>query len=101
MSRLIRFGPGSLSQLGEVLSELGVDRALLVTTRRGARAVAAYELPVVGVFDGVRPHVPVETPEEPTPVGAEVDGTVDATPTVVPPEPPEPYPGIARLPGLG
>jgi len=59
MSRLIRFGAGSLSQLGEVLAEIGVGRALLVTTRRGA--AAADGLPVAGVFDGVRPHVPVET----------------------------------------
>jgi maleylacetate reductase len=59
MSRLIRFGAGSISQLGDVLAELGVERALLVTTRRGAATVPG--LPVTGVFDGVRPHVPVET----------------------------------------
>jgi len=62
MSRLIRLGAGSLSQLGEVLAEIGVRRALLVTTRRGA--AAAGGLPVAGVFDGVRPHVPVETVEQ-------------------------------------
>ncbi len=64
MSRLIRFGAGSLSQLGEVLAEIGVERALLVTTRRGAATVSG--LPVAGVFDGVRPHVPVETVEQAT-----------------------------------
>jgi len=64
MSRLIRFGAGSLSQLEEVLAELGVERALLVTTRRGAATVPG--LPVAGVFDGVRPHVPVETVERAT-----------------------------------
>ena len=30
-----------------------------------------------------------------------MDGTVDATPTVPPADPPEPYQDIARLPGLG
>ncbi len=59
MSRVIRFGAGSASALGDVLAELGVERALLVTTRRGAES--APGLPVAGVFDGVRPHVPVET----------------------------------------
>lgn len=59
MSRLIRFGAGSVSELGDVLAELGVERALLVTTRRGA--ASAPGLPVAAVFDGVRPHVPVET----------------------------------------
>jgi len=52
----------------------------------------------------IPPHVPVETAAQPTPAGAEVDGTVDATPLPdpsVPPDPPEPYPDIARLPGLG
>jgi leader peptidase (prepilin peptidase)/N-methyltransferase len=49
----------------------------------------------------IPPHVPVETAERPTPVRSEVDGTVDATPTVLPTEPPEPYADIARLPGLG
>jgi leader peptidase (prepilin peptidase)/N-methyltransferase len=49
----------------------------------------------------IPPHVVLETTEEPTPAGSEVDGTVDAISTVVPAEPPEPFPDIARLPGLG
>ena len=57
--RVIRFGAGSLADLGEVAAELGLVRPLLVTTRRGAAAGSG--LPVAGVFDGVRPHVPVES----------------------------------------
>ena len=59
MSRVIRFGAGALADLPDVATELGLDRLLLVTTRRGA--TAATDLPVTAVFDGVRPHVPVET----------------------------------------
>ena len=59
MSRVIRFGAGALGQVADVCAEVGSARPLLVTTRRGAAAAAG--LPVVGVFDGVRPHVPVET----------------------------------------
>lgn len=57
-----RFGAGTLAQLDEVCLEVAIRRPLLVTTRRGARSVP--ELPVVGVFDGVLPHVPVETVHE-------------------------------------
>jgi leader peptidase (prepilin peptidase)/N-methyltransferase len=49
----------------------------------------------------IPPYVPLQSVEQPTPAGAEVDGTVDATATVMPPDPPEPYPEIAGLPGLG
>jgi leader peptidase (prepilin peptidase)/N-methyltransferase len=49
----------------------------------------------------IPPHVPVETAEQPTPAGSEVDGTVDAIPSVLPSDPPEPFADIARLPGLG
>lgn len=59
---VVRFGVGALGDLGEVLAEVGIEQALLVTTARGARAATA--LPVVGVYDGVRPHVPVETVRE-------------------------------------
>ncbi len=59
--RVIRLGPGSIGELGDVLSEAAIGRALLVTTRRGAVVAERLALPVVGVFDGVRPHVPVET----------------------------------------
>jgi len=58
-TRVTRFGAGSLGELGDVLGEIEVGRALLVATRRGAAALRS--LPVVGVYDGVRPHVPVET----------------------------------------
>ena len=58
-TRIVRFGAGSLNELADVCAEAGVSRPLLVASRRGA--TAATQLPVVGVFDGVRPHVPVET----------------------------------------
>jgi len=57
--RIVRFGAGSLADLGAVAAEVGVRRPLLVTTRRGAGAAAG--LPVTGVFAGVLPHVPVES----------------------------------------
>lgn len=57
--RITRFGAGSLAELGDVLTELDIERALLVVSRRGAAAVGP--LPVAGTYDGVRPHVPVET----------------------------------------
>jgi maleylacetate reductase len=59
VTRVIRFGAGAIGELGDVANELGLERLLLVTTRRGANAVA--DLPIVGVYDGVRSHVPVET----------------------------------------
>jgi maleylacetate reductase len=60
VSRIVRFGAGALEELPDVCRELGVDRPLLVTTRRGA-ASAAGRIDAVGVYDGVRPHVPAET----------------------------------------
>jgi maleylacetate reductase len=57
--RIIRFGAGSIVELEDVCSEARITRPLLATTRRGAATVAG--LPVVGTFDGVLPHVPVET----------------------------------------
>ncbi len=69
--RITRFGAGSLAELGDVLDELDVGRALLVATRRGAATVDS--LPVVGVYDGVRPHVPVETVQEAAALAAELD----------------------------
>jgi maleylacetate reductase len=76
MSPVLRFGPGARAELAEVCAEVGVERPLLVTTHRGA-AVAA-ELPVVGVYDGVLPHVPVETVEEAVRLATELaaDGLV-------------------------
>jgi maleylacetate reductase len=59
---VIRFGAGSLAELGDVAEELGLERLLLVASRRGAEA--APSLPVAGVYAGVRPHVPVESVRE-------------------------------------
>jgi alcohol dehydrogenase class IV len=74
--RLTRFGAGTLADLGEVLAEAGIGRAMLVATRRGASAVGG--LPVVGVYDGVRPHVPAETVDEAAALAVELgaDGLV-------------------------
>ena len=60
--RITRFGAGSLTELADLCDEIDVKRPMLVATRRGAAAVG--ERPVVGVYDGVRPHVPVETVHE-------------------------------------
>jgi maleylacetate reductase len=60
--RIVRFGAGSLADLEEVCAEAGVTTPLLVASRRGAES--AKGLPVRGVYDGVRPHVPVETVHE-------------------------------------
>ena len=57
--RLIRFGSGAIDALTEVLATLGVGRALLVTTERGARSPLGA--PLAGTFEGVRPHVPLAT----------------------------------------
>ena len=62
MKKEIRFGAGTLQQLDEVCAAVGVQRPLLVTTARGARS--AEGLSLVGLYDGVRPHVPIETVRE-------------------------------------
>jgi maleylacetate reductase len=67
----MRYGAGSLTELGEVLEEAEIERALLVTTARGAASVGG--LPVVGAYDGVRPHVPVETVREAAMRAVELD----------------------------
>lgn len=59
---IIRFGSGSLGELADVCEEAGITRPLLVASRRGA--AAAVGLPVIATYDGVRPHVPVETVRE-------------------------------------
>jgi maleylacetate reductase len=69
--RIVRFGMGSLEELPGVCVEAGVERPLLVASRRGA--AAAGSLPVVGVYDGVRPHVPVETVAEAASLARELD----------------------------
>jgi maleylacetate reductase len=62
VSRVIRFGSGSLAELADVAAEIRAERPLLVTSRRGA--ALAPGLPVASVYDGVRPHVPVESVRE-------------------------------------
>ena len=69
--RIMRYGAGALSELAEVCAEVGIERPMLVTTRRGAAAVGP--LPVVGLYDGVRPHVPVETVREAAARAEELD----------------------------
>jgi maleylacetate reductase len=59
MTGLTRFGVGALDSVGELAAELGLERLVLVTSRRGASL--AQRLPVVVVWDGVRSHAPVET----------------------------------------
>jgi alcohol dehydrogenase class IV len=61
-ARIVRFGAGSLAELGDVCAEAGISRPLLVASRRGSASVE--ELPVVETYSGVRPHVPAETVRE-------------------------------------
>jgi maleylacetate reductase len=74
------FGPGAAGKVGEELDRLGVRRALMVATPRGAEA--ASDLPegpgsrIGGIFDQARIHVPEEVVRaalERT-VGVEADG---------------------------
>jgi alcohol dehydrogenase class IV len=57
--RVVRFGWGALEELPATAEEVGVERPLLVSTRRGSEQ--ARGLSFAGVFDGVRSHVPAET----------------------------------------
>ena len=61
-SRIVRFGAGTIESLGEVCAEAAIERPVLVTTRAGA--ARAGDVAVVGRYDGVRSHVPVETVRE-------------------------------------
>jgi len=74
--RIIRFGAGSLAELEDVCAEAGIVRPLLVATARGAAATG--RLPVVATFDGVLPHVPVETVRDAATIArrANADGLV-------------------------
>jgi maleylacetate reductase len=76
MSRVWRFGAGTIAELKDVADEVGVERALLVTSQRGA--ALAQRLPVAAVYDGVRSHVPVETVAEAADAAerADADGLV-------------------------
>lgn len=71
MSRALRIGAGSLADLGDVAAELGLERLLVVCSARNAPLAAT--LPAVGVYDGVRPHVPVETVREAATLARELD----------------------------
>jgi maleylacetate reductase len=62
MTGIYLFGAGTLEQLPDLAGEVGVDRLLLVTSRRGA--ALAERVPVAAVYDGVRSHVPKETVAE-------------------------------------
>jgi maleylacetate reductase len=71
VSRVFRFGPGALEQLGDVATEIGVHRPILLTSRSGLAAGSG--LPVVGVYAGVRSHVPAETVAEAAAVAEEAN----------------------------
>jgi maleylacetate reductase len=66
---IVRWG---LDELGGLLSELGVERALLVTSER----FGALELPVWSRFTGVRPHVPLDVVAAATEAALDADGIV-------------------------
>jgi maleylacetate reductase len=76
VSRLFRFGAGSIGSVADLADELALRRLVLVTSRRGAEL--ASRLPVVAVFDGVRSHAPVPTIDEAVRVVSEAgaDGLV-------------------------
>jgi maleylacetate reductase len=71
VSRVFRFGAGSVESVGEVAEELGLERLVLVTSRRGA--ALADRLPVVATYAGVRSHAPVPTIEEAARVATDAD----------------------------
>jgi len=64
---IVRWG---LDELAGVLAELGVGRPLLVTTPRWT----TLDLPVHGVYEGVRSHVPIETVEAAVQASRDADG---------------------------
>jgi maleylacetate reductase len=66
---IVRWG---LSELGRTLHELGVERALLVTSAR----FAALDLPVDARFVGVRRHAPLDTAAAAADAAQEADGVV-------------------------
>lgn len=66
---IVRWGIGELEG---VLAELGVRRAMLVTSER----FASLELPVSDRFSGVRRHSPVEVAAAATAAAAGADGVV-------------------------
>jgi maleylacetate reductase len=66
---IVRWGLGSLPGL---LAEIGIERPLLITTRRWDH----LELPVAARYSGVRQHVPRETVEEAVAAAGDADGLV-------------------------
>jgi alcohol dehydrogenase class IV len=66
---IVRWG---LDSYPEVLAELGIERPLLITTRRWDH----LQLPVAARFSGVRRHVPRETVEEAVAAADSADGLV-------------------------
>jgi maleylacetate reductase len=58
----VRFGAGSLADLGEIAADVRSVRPLLVTTARGA--AYAPRIATVAVYDGVQSHVPERTVRE-------------------------------------
>jgi maleylacetate reductase len=66
---IVRWG---LDSYPEVLAELGIERPLLITTRRWDD----LQLPVAARFSGVRRHVPRETVEEAVAATDRADGLV-------------------------
>ena len=66
---IVRWGLGELEPL---LREVGIERALLVTSSR----FSALELPVAERFTGVRSHAPVEVVAAATEAAAGLDGLV-------------------------
>ena len=66
---IVRWG---LSSVPGLLAEIGIERPLLITTRRWDH----LELPVAARYSGVRQHVPRETVEEAVAAAAGADGLV-------------------------
>jgi maleylacetate reductase len=66
---IVRFG---LDELAPLLAELGVGRALLVTSER----LADLDVPVASRFTGVRRHSPIETVAAAVAAARDADGLV-------------------------
>jgi maleylacetate reductase len=66
---IVRWG---IDQVGPLLSELGIERPLLVTSSR----FADVDVPVAGRFSGVRRHSPVDVVAAATAAATESDGVV-------------------------
>jgi maleylacetate reductase len=66
---IVRWG---LESYPALLMELGIERPLLVTTRRWA----SVDVPAAGRFEGVRPHAPVDSVADARAAAVDVDGIV-------------------------